>query len=53
MGRADQLRAACQGRRGNTVGFALTVLAVLVAADAAGEGLNLQRAHLMVNYDMP
>ena len=26
---------------------------VLVATDAAGEGINLQRAHLMVNYDMP
>ncbi|MBK7583791.1 MAG: DUF3883 domain-containing protein [Myxococcales bacterium] len=29
-----------------------TVL-VLVANDAAGEGVNLQRAHLMVNYDLP
>ena len=28
-------------------------LAVLVATDAAGDGLNLQRAHLMVNYDLP
>ncbi|MDT3766834.1 helicase-related protein [Gleimia hominis] len=26
---------------------------VLVATDAAGEGLNLQRADLMVNYDLP
>ena len=26
---------------------------ILVATDAAGEGINLQRAHLMVNYDMP
>jgi hypothetical protein len=26
---------------------------VLVGTDAAGEGLNLQRAHLMVNYDLP
>jgi superfamily II DNA or RNA helicase len=26
---------------------------ILVATDAAGEGLNLQRAHLMVNYDLP
>lgn len=25
----------------------------LVATDAAGEGLNLQAAHLMVNYDLP
>ena len=26
---------------------------VLAATDAAGEGINLQRAHLMVNYDLP
>ncbi len=26
---------------------------VLVATDAAGEGINLQRAHLLVNYDLP
>jgi hypothetical protein len=26
---------------------------VMIATDAAGEGLNLQRAHLMVNYDLP
>jgi len=26
---------------------------VLIATDAAGEGINLQRAHLMVNYDLP
>jgi SNF2 family DNA or RNA helicase len=26
---------------------------VLLATDAAGEGINLQRAHLMVNYDIP
>lgn len=26
---------------------------VLVATDAAGEGINLQRAHLVVNYDLP
>ena len=26
---------------------------VLVANDAAGEGVNLQRSHLMVNYDLP
>jgi SNF2 family DNA or RNA helicase len=25
----------------------------MVANDAAGEGINLQRAHLMVNYDLP
>ena len=28
-------------------------LLVLVANDAAGEGVNLQRGHLMVNYDLP
>lgn len=27
--------------------------AVLIATDAAGEGVNLQVAHLMVNYDVP
>ena len=27
---------------------------ILIANDAAGEGVNLQRgAHLMVNYDLP
>ena len=26
---------------------------VLIATDAASEGINLQRAHLMVNYDLP
>jgi SNF2 family DNA or RNA helicase len=26
---------------------------ILVATDAAGEGLNLQRAHLVINYDLP
>ncbi len=30
-----------------------TSVQVLVATDAAGEGINLQRAHLMVNYDLP
>jgi SNF2 family DNA or RNA helicase len=29
------------------------VVKVLIATDAAGEGINLQRAHLMVNYDLP
>ena len=28
-------------------------LLVLVATDAAGEGINLQNAHLMINYDLP
>ena len=26
---------------------------ILIATDAASEGINLQRAHLMVNYDLP
>ncbi len=26
---------------------------ILVATDAAGEGINLQQAHLVVNYDLP
>ncbi len=26
---------------------------ILLATDAAGEGINLQRANLMVNYDLP
>ena len=26
---------------------------VLLATDAAGEGINLQRAHLMINYGLP
>lgn len=26
---------------------------ILLATDAAGEGINLQRSHLMVNYDLP
>ncbi|MDR5741596.1 helicase-related protein [Caballeronia sp. LZ029] len=29
------------------------VVRVLVATDAAGEGINLQNANLMVNYDLP
>jgi len=28
-------------------------MVVLIANDAAGEGVNLQRGHLMVNYDLP
>lgn len=28
-------------------------LSILLATDAAGEGVNLQVAHLMVNYDLP
>jgi SNF2 family DNA or RNA helicase len=29
------------------------VVRVLLATDAAGEGVNLQNAHLMINYDLP
>lgn len=29
------------------------VVRILVATDAAGEGVNLQNAHLMINYDLP
>jgi superfamily II DNA or RNA helicase len=28
-------------------------VSVLAATDAAGEGINLQKAHLMINYDLP
>ena len=28
-------------------------VAILVATDAAGEGINLERAHIVVNYDLP
>ncbi|MDR0663567.1 MAG: DEAD/DEAH box helicase, partial [Spirochaetaceae bacterium] len=28
-------------------------VSVLIATDAAGEGINLQKAHLMINYDLP
>ena len=30
-----------------------TRVRVMIATDAAGEGINLQRAHLMINYDLP
>ena len=30
-----------------------TEVQILLATDAASEGINLQRAHLMVNYDLP
>ena len=29
------------------------IVKILIATDAAGEGVNLQRANLMVNYDLP
>ena len=46
MGREDRLRAQESFRHDPEV-------QVLLATDAAGEGINLQRAHLMVNYDLP
>jgi SNF2 family DNA or RNA helicase len=46
MGRAERLKAQEAFRHDPTV-------QVLIATDAAGEGINLQRAHLMVNYDLP
>jgi superfamily II DNA or RNA helicase len=46
LGREERLRAQEAFRHDPTV-------RVLIATDAAGEGINLQRAHLMVNYDLP
>jgi superfamily II DNA/RNA helicase len=46
MGREDRMRAQEAFRHDPDV-------QVLLATDAAGEGINLQRAHLMVNYDLP
>ena len=46
MGREDRLKTQEAFRHDPMV-------QVLLATDAAGEGINLQRAHLMVNYDLP
>ena len=46
LNRRDRLKAQEAFRHDPTV-------KVLLATDAAGEGINLQRAHLMVNYDLP
>lgn len=46
MGREERLRAQESFKHDPFV-------QVLIATDAAGEGINLQRAHLMVNYDLP
>jgi len=46
MGREERLKAQEAFRHD-------PVVQVLLATDAAGEGINLQRAHLMVNYDLP
>jgi SNF2 family DNA or RNA helicase len=46
MGREDRVKAQESFKHDPEV-------KVLLATDAAGEGINLQRAHLMVNYDLP
>ncbi len=46
MGRKERLAAQESFRHDPDV-------RVLLATDAAGEGINLQHAHLMVNYDLP
>jgi SNF2 family DNA or RNA helicase len=46
MGREDRMRAQEAFKHDPEV-------QVLLATDAAGEGINLQRAHLMINYDLP
>src|SRR5207253_2749213 len=46
LGREERLKAQESFRHDPDV-------QVLLATDAAGEGINLQRAHLMVNYDLP
>jgi len=46
IGRLERLKTQEAFRHDPTV-------QVLLATDAAGEGINLQRAHLMVNYDLP
>jgi SNF2 family DNA or RNA helicase len=46
MGREERMKAQESFRHDPEV-------QVLLATDAAGEGVNLQRAHLMVNYDLP
>ena len=46
MGREDRLKAQEAFKHDPDV-------QILIATDAAGEGINLQRAHLMVNYDLP
>jgi len=46
MGREERKKAEESFKQDKGVQF-------LVATDAAGEGINLQRAHLMINYDLP
>ncbi|MEH0652210.1 helicase-related protein [Streptomyces scabiei] len=59
LGRPDAVKAIHGGvrraeRRQITEEFTKNPdVQILLATDAAGEGLNLQVAHLMVNYDLP
>ncbi|MFM9590387.1 helicase-related protein [Streptomyces scabiei] len=59
LGRPDAVKAIHGGvrraeRRQITEEFTRNPgVRILLATDAAGEGLNLQAAHLMVNYDLP
>ncbi len=59
LGKPDAVRAIHGGvrraeRRQITEEFAKNRdCQILIATDTAGEGLNLQTAHLMVNYDLP
>ncbi len=46
VGRQERRRITAEFTHNEEVQF-------LIATDAAGEGLNLQAAHLMVNYDLP
>lgn len=46
MSRKDRKYAELQFRQDKNV-------SILIATDAAGEGINLQRAHFMINYDLP
>lgn len=46
MGRDDRRKVQERFREDKNV-------RILIATDAAGEGVNLQRAHLMINYDLP
>ncbi|MER5411736.1 helicase-related protein [Streptomyces virginiae] len=59
LGRTDAVKAIHGGvrraeRRQITEEFTKNSdVRILLATDAAGEGLNLQAAHLMINYDLP
>ncbi|PDW04122.1 helicase-related protein [Candidatus Viridilinea mediisalina] len=59
LGRAEAVVSICgtmdrRERQAVEEAFAFDpAVQILVATDAAGEGINLQHAHLMVNYDLP